>query len=166
MNDETDQDVEQALEESADLMTQEDEASGEEVSGEEASVEEVSGEEASGAEGETDLVEPADEDSVQESGEAQEGPEGSGDEDVNVSLIMDLPLQVVVELGRTKMLINDLLQIGQGSVIELNKQVGEALDILVNGKLVARGEVVVVKDKFGVRITEVLSTIERIKQLA
>ena len=171
MNDETNQDAEQALEESADLMTREDEASGEETSGDEASVEETSGEEASGEEasgdeGEADLVEPADEDSVQESGEAQEGSEGSRDEKGNVDLIMDLPLQVVVELGRTKMLINDLLQIGQGSVIELNKQVGEALDILVNGKLVARGEVVVVKDKFGVRITEVLSTIERIKQLA
>lgn len=94
-----------------------------------------------------------------------EGTEDSGDEETNLKLIMDLPLQVVVELGRTKMLINDLLQIGQGSVIELNKQMGESLDILVNGKLVARGEVVVVKDKFGVRITEVLSTIERIKQL-
>ncbi|MFP6888593.1 MAG: flagellar motor switch protein FliN, partial [Nitrospinota bacterium] len=92
----------------------------------------------------------------------REGEDG----EVNVDLIMDLPLEMVVELGRTKMLINDLLQIGQGSVIELNKQVGEALDILVNGKLVARGEVVVVKDKFGVRITEVLSTIERIQQLA
>ncbi|MEK6709946.1 MAG: flagellar motor switch protein FliN [Nitrospinota bacterium] len=84
---------------------------------------------------------------------------------INIDLIMDLPLQLVVELGRTKMLINDLLQIGQGSVIELNKQVGEPLDILVNGKLVARGEVVVVRDKFGIRITDVISPIERIKQL-
>ncbi len=166
MNDETNQDAEQSLEESADLMTREDETSGEEASVEETSGDEASVEEASGDEGETDRVEPADEDSVQENGEAQEGSEGSRDEKANVDLIMDLPLQVVVELGRTKMLINDLLQIGQGSVIELNKQVGEALDILVNGKLVARGEVVVVKDKFGVRITEVLSTIERIKQLA
>ncbi len=85
---------------------------------------------------------------------------------VNIDLILDLPLQIVVELGRTKMLINDLLQIGQGSVIELNKQVGEPLDVLVNGKLVARGEVVVVKDKFGIRITDVISPLERIKQLA
>ncbi|MBI2178154.1 MAG: flagellar motor switch protein FliN [Candidatus Tectomicrobia bacterium] len=85
---------------------------------------------------------------------------------INIDLIMDLPLQVVVELGRTTMLINDLLQLGQGSVIELNKQVGEPLDILVNGKLVARGEVVVVRDKFGIRITDVISPIERIKQLA
>ena len=84
---------------------------------------------------------------------------------INIDLIMDLPLQVVVELGRTKMLINDLLQIGQGSVIELNKQVGEPLDVLVNGKLVARGEVVVVREKFGIRITDVISPIERIKQL-
>ena len=92
--------------------------------------------------------------------------QGGEDNEVNVDLIMDLPLDMVVEFGRTKMLINDLLQIGQGSVIELNKTVGDPLDILVNGKLVARGEVVVVKDKFGVRITEVLSTIERIKQLS
>jgi len=92
--------------------------------------------------------------------------QGGEDNEVNVDLIMDLPLEMVVEFGRTKMLINDLLQIGQGSVIELNKTVGDPLDILVNGKLVARGEVVVVKDKFGVRITEVLSTIERIKQLS
>ena len=82
MNDETNQDVEQALEESADLMTREEEASGEEASGEEAS-----GEEASGDEGETDLVEPADGDSVQESGEAQEGSEGSRDEEANHFLL-------------------------------------------------------------------------------
>ncbi len=104
---------------------------------------------------------------VVESSDPGGGAEGEGeDAEVNVDLIMDLPLQVVVELGHAKMLINDLLQIGQGSVIELNKQVGEPLDVLVNGKLVARGEVVVVKDRFGVRITEILSTIERIKQLA
>ena len=109
---------------------------------------------------------------TEEAGEAGWAGEGGGvaagmDEagPINIDLIMDLPLQVVVELGRTKMLINDLLQIGQGSVIELNKQVGEPLDILVNGKLVARGEVVVVRDKFGIRITDVISPIERIKQL-
>ncbi len=152
MNDETNQEMEQPPEDSADSLTQE-----EEVAVEEAPVEE----------GETGIAESGEPDSDGEGaeGEGAEG-EGAGDEDANIKLIMDLPLQVVVELGRTKMLINDLLQIGQGSVIELNKQVGEALDVLVNGKLVARGEVVVVKDKFGVRITEVLSTIERIKQLA
>ena len=160
MSDEESQEMEQTLEDNADALKKEGEVSGEEVSGEETSGEEVSGEEASVAEGESGLAESDDEDS------AQESEKDAGDESANIKLIMDLPLQVVVELGRTKMLINDLLQIGQGSVIELNKQVGEALDVLVNGKLVARGEVVVVKDKFGVRITEVLSTIERIKQLA
>lgn len=101
-------------------------------------------------------------------GDAEEGlAQGEGGEaSVDLETIMDLPLEIVVELGRTKMLINDLLQIGQGSVIELNKAVGEPLDILVNGKLIARGEVVVVKERFGVRITEILSTIERIQQLA
>lgn len=101
-------------------------------------------------------------------GDAEEDlAQGEGGEaSVDLETIMDLPLEIVVELGRTKMLINDLLQIGQGSVIELNKAVGEPLDILVNGKLIARGEVVVVKERFGVRITEILSTIERIQQLA
>ncbi len=125
--------------------------------------EEPAGDEAESALG-TEVVE-----SSELGGSAELGGDAEGegeDTEVNVDLIMDLPLQVVVELGHAKMLINDLLQIGQGSVIELNKQVGEPLDVLVNGKLVARGEVVVVKDRFGVRITEILSTIERIKQLA
>lgn len=116
----------------------------------------------------------ADTGALDDSSDAWSGGEGgaealapAGEEGgvVNIDMILDLPLQVVVELGRTKMLINDLLQIGQGSVIELNKQVGEPLDVLVNGKLVARGEVVVVREKFGIRITDVISPIERIKQL-
>ncbi len=118
-----------------------------------------------GEEGDT-LVADSDSSPMGEGDALSASPDADDEEPVNVDLIMDLPLDVVVELGRTKMLINDLLQIGQGSVIELNKQVGEPLDILVNGKLVARGEVVVVKEKFAVRITDVLSTIERIKQLA
>jgi flagellar motor switch protein FliN len=84
----------------------------------------------------------------------------------DLDFILDIPLEVSVELGRTKMLINDLLQLGQGSVIELNKLAGEPLEILVNRKLVARGEVVVVNEKFGVRLTDVISPMERIKQLA
>lgn len=80
--------------------------------------------------------------------------------------ILDLPLQISVELGRTKMLINDLLQLGQGSVIELTKLVGEPLEVLVNDRLVAKGEVVVVNEKFGIRLTEIVSTQERIKSLA
>jgi flagellar motor switch protein FliN/FliY len=68
-------------------------------------------------------------------------------------------------MGRTKMLINDLLQIGQGSVIELNRLAGEPLDILVNNRLIARGEVVVVNEKFGIRITDIISPLERVKRL-
>lgn len=74
-----------------------------------------------------------------------------------LKMILDVPLKVSVELGRTKMLINDLLQLGQGSVIELDKIAGEPMEILVNDKLVAMGEVVVVNEKFGVRLTDVVS---------
>lgn len=84
----------------------------------------------------------------------------------DLDFLLDIPLEISVELGRAHMLINDLLQLGQGSVVELNKLAGEPLEILVNQKLVARGEAVVVNDKFGVRITDIISTIERVKQLS
>ena len=84
----------------------------------------------------------------------------------SLDFILDIPLEVAVELGRTKMLINDLLQLGQGSVIELTKLAGEPLEILVNHKLVARGEVVVVNEKFGVRVTDIVSPMERVKSLS
>ncbi len=83
----------------------------------------------------------------------------------NLDFILDIPLEVSVELGRTKILISELLQLGQGSVIELSKLAGEPLEILVNQKLVARGEVVVVNEKFGVRLTDIISPVERVKQL-
>ena len=83
----------------------------------------------------------------------------------NLEFILDIPLRVSVELGRTRMVINDLLQLGQGSVIELSKMAGEPLEVLVNDKLVAKGEVVVVNDKFGVRLTDIISPVERIEQL-
>ncbi len=89
----------------------------------------------------------------------------SREETNNLDLILDIPLTVTVELGRSKMLINDLLQLGQGSVIELTKLVGEPLEVLVNNKLVARGEVVVVNDKFGVRLTDIVSPMERVQSL-
>ena len=82
-----------------------------------------------------------------------------------LDFILDIPLNVSVELGRTKLLINELLQLGQGSVIELNKLAGELLEIYVNGKLIARGEAVVVNEKFGVRLTDIISPLERVKQL-
>jgi flagellar motor switch protein FliN/FliY len=83
-----------------------------------------------------------------------------------LDFILDIPLEISVELGRAKMIINDLLQLGQGSVIELSKLAGEPLEIFVNGKLVARGEVVVVNEKFGVRVADIVSPTERVKSLA
>jgi len=84
---------------------------------------------------------------------------------VNMEFLLDIPLEVTVELGRTKMLINDMLKLGQGSVIELAKLAGESLEILANQKPIARGEVVVVNEKYGVRLTEVISPMERVEGL-
>ncbi|ABC81138.1 flagellar motor switch FliN [Anaeromyxobacter dehalogenans 2CP-C] len=89
----------------------------------------------------------------------------NGDSTRRLDLLLDVPLEVNVELGRTRMTIQDLLQLAPGSVIELDKVAGEPLDILVNGRLVARGEAVVVNDKFGVRITDIVSPQERIQRL-
>ena len=109
---------------------------------------------------------------IDETGEDGEEMEEEGatpaatGESKSLDLILDIPLTVAVELGRSKMLINDLLQLGQGSVIELTKLVGEPLEVLVNQKLVARGEVVVVNEKFGVRLTDIVSPMERVQSLA
>lgn len=83
-----------------------------------------------------------------------------------LDFILDIPLELSVELGKTKMLVNDLLQLGQGSIIELNKLAGEPLEVYINRKLIARGEVVVVNEKFGVRLTDVITPIDRVKSLA
>ncbi len=83
----------------------------------------------------------------------------------NLDLILDIPLKVTVELGRTRMVVSELLNLGQGSVIELNKLAGEPMEVLVNNKLVARGEAVVVNEKFGVRLTDIISPTERVEQL-
>ena len=83
----------------------------------------------------------------------------------NLNFILDIPLEVTVQLGRTNMIVNDLLKLGQGSVIELEKMAGETLEILANQRLVARGEVVVINEKFGVRVTEIISPMERVEKL-
>ena len=83
----------------------------------------------------------------------------------NLDFVLDIPLKVTVELGRTNVLIKDLLMLGQGSIVELDKSAGDALDIYVNGKLIAKGEVVVVNEKFGIRIIDILSPVERIESL-
>lgn len=87
------------------------------------------------------------------------------DESRDLDFILDIPLELSVELGRTKMLVNDLLQLGQGSIVELNKLAGEPLEVYINNKLVARGEVVVVNEKFGVRLTDIISPMERVRTL-
>jgi flagellar motor switch protein FliN len=89
----------------------------------------------------------------------------SGQTPRDMDFLLDIPLMISVELGRTKMLINDLLQLGQGSVIELDKLAGEPMEIYVNNRLIARGEVVVVNEKFGVRLTDIISPSERVRQL-
>ncbi len=83
----------------------------------------------------------------------------------SIDFVLDLPLRVTVELGRTRMVVNDLLQLAQGSIVELEKPAGEPLEILVNEKLIARGEVVSVNEKFGIRVTEIISPTERIEKL-
>lgn len=83
----------------------------------------------------------------------------------SLDFILDIPLKVTVELGRAKMAIREILQLAQGSVIELSKFAGEPLEVLVNDKLIARGEVVVVNEKFGIRLTDIISPVERIEQL-
>jgi len=83
----------------------------------------------------------------------------------DIEFLLDIPLVVTVEIGRTKMLIKELSQLSQGSVIELDKLAGEPMEVLINTKLVARGEVVVVNEKFGIRLTDIISPTERLKQL-
>ena len=83
-----------------------------------------------------------------------------------LEFLMDVSLQVSVEVGRARMTINDLLQMGAGSVVELEKLAGEPLDIFINGKPVARGEAVIVNDKFGVRLTDIISPEERVEGIA
>jgi flagellar motor switch protein FliN/FliY len=98
-------------------------------------------------------------------GEARKGGALQSGPVQTLDFILDIPLKVTVELGRTKMMIRDILQLAQGSVVELSKFAGEPLEVLVNDKLVARGEVVVVNEKFGIRLTDIISPVERIEQL-
>lgn len=83
----------------------------------------------------------------------------------SLDFILDVPLKLTVELGRSRMAVREILQLAQGSVVELTKFAGEPLEVLVNDKLIARGEVVVVNEKFGIRLTDIISPVERIEQL-
>ncbi|MBC8211999.1 MAG: flagellar motor switch protein FliN [Gammaproteobacteria bacterium] len=85
--------------------------------------------------------------------------------DLNLDVVLDIPVTIAMEIGRTKLSIRNLLQLNQGSIIELDRLAGEPMDVVVNGTLVAHGEVVVVNEKFGIRLTDVISPSERIKNL-
>ncbi|MEA1949356.1 MAG: flagellar motor switch protein FliN [Thermodesulfobacteriota bacterium] len=86
-------------------------------------------------------------------------------EKYDMDLILDLPLDVSVELGKVKIPVNELLQLGRGSILELTKPVGEALDIYINKKLIAKGEVVILDDKFGIRVADIINPVDRVKSL-
>lgn len=90
---------------------------------------------------------------------------GSTADDLNLDMILDVPVTISMEIGRTRINIRNLLQLNQGSVVELDRLAGEPMDVLVNGTLIAHGEVVVVNDKFGIRLTDVISAAERVKKL-
>lgn len=92
-------------------------------------------------------------------------PSSPATEEVNLEVILDVPVTISMEIGRAQISIRHLLQLNQGSVIELDRLAGEPLDVLVNGTLIAHGEVVVVNDKFGIRLTDVISPAERVKKL-
>ncbi len=93
-----------------------------------------------------------------------EGAEGGLGES-NLSMILDIPVTVAVEIGRSKVTISNLLKLNQGSVVELDRLAGEPMDVLVNGTLIAHGEIVVVNEKFGIRLTDIISPTERVKKL-
>lgn len=89
----------------------------------------------------------------------------SADEDANIEGILDIPVTLSVEIGRTRINIRNLLQLNQGSVVELDRLAGEPLDVLVNGTLIAHGEVVIVNERFGIRLTDVVSPADRVRKL-
>ena len=91
--------------------------------------------------------------------------EGKPRTDVDMDMVLDIPVTISMEIGRTRISIRNLLQLSQGSVVELDRLAGEPMDVLVNDTLIAHGEVVVVNDKFGIRLTDVISAAERIKKL-
>jgi len=91
---------------------------------------------------------------------------GSDGNNNDINMVLDIPVQLSVELGRTKVPIKHILQLGQGSVVELDALAGEPMDVLVNGYLIAQGEVVVVNDKFGIRLTDVVTPSERLRRVS
>lgn len=115
------------------------------------------------ADGDTAVAEaPA---SAAEFDDLEDTSAGPAGEEANLDVILDIPVTISMEIGRTHISIRNLLQLNQGSVVELDRLAGEPMDVLVNGTLVAHGEVVVVNEKFGIRLTDVISPAERVKKL-
>jgi flagellar motor switch protein FliN/FliY len=98
--------------------------------------------------------------------ELQPDLDGMGSGDVKIDAILDVPITVAMEIGRARINIRNLLQLNQGSVVELDRLAGEPMDVLVNGTLIAQGEVVVVNEKFGIRLTDIVSPADRVKKLS
>ena len=98
-------------------------------------------------------------------GDVHDEPPSTSARDVNLDMILDVHVSLSMEVGHTKISIRNLMQLNQGSVVELDRKAGEPLDVFVNGTLVAHGEVVVVNEKFGIRLTDVISPAERIRKL-
>ena len=112
------------------------------------------------------LDESGDSDKPAEAASFDELTDESGNDAVNMDAILDVPVTISMEIGRTKINIRNLLQLNQGSVVELDRLAGEPMDVLVNGTLIAQGEVVVVNEKFGLRLTDIISLSERVKRLS
>jgi flagellar motor switch protein FliN/FliY len=119
--------------------------------------------ESKGGEGEAMQVQA---DSVAPAAFANFAPSAAGGAGNDINMILDIPVQLTVELGRTRIPIKHILQLAQGSVVELDALAGEPMDVLVNGYLIAQGEVVVVNDKFGIRLTDIVTPSERMRRLS
>ena len=94
-----------------------------------------------------------------------DNPVGDIDGDINLDLLLDVPVNLAIEIGRTRLSIGDLMKLTPGSVVELNRHIGETHDVLINGTLIAHGEIVVAKDRFGIRFTDIVSPAERVQGL-
>ena len=134
---------------------------------EQAEAEQSAGEQAAGDTAAAALQEPAKSEAYQSAqfDDLQPDARSASAEDVNLDVILDIPVNLSMEIGRTRIPIRNLLQLNQGSVVELDRLAGEPMDVLVNGTLVAHGEVVVINEKFGIRLTDVVSPAERVKKL-
>lgn len=154
-------------------MSEDNQQTDQDVADEWAAALEEQGDAEAGADGEEDPWAAALEE--QADGEAEQAtaqpltedakPSALADSDLELDMILDIPVTISMEIGRTKINIRNLLQLSQGSVVELDRLAGEPMDVLVNDTLIAHGEVVVVNDKFGIRLTDVISAAERIKKL-